>query len=50
MAAETMETKPDLIRLFDKAIAKAKKRKPRRSNAHPPTKMRMKCTSAANFR
>jgi len=50
MAAETMETKQALVRQLDRAINKASKRKRRRPNAHPPTKMRMKCTSAANFR
>ena len=50
MAAETMETKQALVRQLERAISKAKARKRRRPNAHPPTKMRHKCTSAANFR
>jgi len=50
MAAETMETKQALVRQLERAISKAKARKHRRPNAHPPTKMRQKCTAAANFR
>jgi len=50
MAAETMETKQDLVRLLDVAIAKAKQRKQRRPRSHPTTKMRMKCRNASGAR
>ena len=42
MAAETMETKPDLVRLLNVAIAKASKSKWRRPHVHFTTKKRMK--------
>jgi hypothetical protein len=50
MAAETMETKQDLVRLMEGAIAKAKGRKLRRATARPATKMRMKCRNAQGVR
>jgi hypothetical protein len=50
MAAETMETKQDLVRLMDGAIAKAKQRKQRRPISHPTTKMRMRCRNATGAR
>ncbi len=50
MAAETMETKQDLVRLMEGAIAKAKGRKLRRAAARPATKMRMKCRNAQGVR
>jgi hypothetical protein len=50
MAAETMETKQDLVRLMEGAIAKAKQRKQRRPISHPTTKMRMRCRNATGVR
>jgi hypothetical protein len=50
MAAETMETKQDLVRLMEGAIAKAKQRKQRRPTSHPTTKMRMRCRNATGVR
>ena len=42
MAAETMETKQDLVRLMEVAIAKAKGRRMRRVSDHPVTKKRVR--------
>jgi hypothetical protein len=47
MAAETMETKQDLVRLMDGAIAKAKERKWRKPAASAPTKKRVRCRNSS---
>jgi hypothetical protein len=50
MAAETMETRQDLVRMMEGAIAKAKQRKRRRPISHPPTKKRTKSRNATGAR
>lgn len=46
MAAETMETKQDLVRLMEGAIAKAKGRKWRKPTVAAAVKKRVRCRNA----
>ena len=50
MAAETMETKQDLVRLLDGAIAKAKGRKWRKPTVAAAVKKRVRCRNAQGVR